>query len=135
MQLSRHFTDDEFRCKCGCGALKLHPGFIEALQIVREEFGLPMTVTSGCRCKAHNDMPAAQGGAGGHPRSLHICDEPQHPGQNGTLAADIATPDGAYRGRLMFFAWKHGFSVGFGRGFLHLDRRGLIGLKQTTFDY
>ena len=91
----------------------------------------PMNVTSGARCKAHN------GTVGGHPKSLHIFDDPQHPGQDGALALDVATVDGAYRGALFALAWQHGWSIG-GNGprkFLHLDRRDLVGLARTSFDY
>lgn len=129
--LSESFSANEFACKCGCGLATLHPGFISSLQALRDEFGMPMTVTSGARCKAHNDA------VGGHPRSLHICDEPVHAGQKGCLAVDISTPNGQYRGRLFTLAWRYGFSVGWNakRGFLHLDRRDYVGLAQNSFDY
>jgi hypothetical protein len=124
------FSDAELRCK-HCGQLKLHRGFRDALEALRREFGRPMTLTSASRCKAHNEA------VGGHPKSLHIGDVPQHPGQTGSLAVDVATPDGAYRGQLFQVAWKHGFSVGWNakKGFIHLDRRDLVGLPQTSFDY
>lgn len=127
--LATLFTDTELRCRCGCGLLKLHRGFREALVALREEFGRKMILTSACRCRAHNDA------VGGHSRSLHIGDEPQHPGQTGALAVDVRTPDGAYRGELFALAWKHGFSVGWGGGFLHLDRRLDVDLPQTSFSY
>jgi len=136
-KLSEHFYEHEFRCKCPCGQVILHPGFIDHLETLRVAFARPMRVLSGCRCKAHNDLPAAEGGAGGHEKSLHVCDHPQHPGQLGTLAADIEAADGAYRGALFAMAWRLGWSVGWNakRGFLHIDRRGLVGLPQTSFDY
>ncbi len=124
-----NFTRDELQCRCGCGQLRLHPGFLDALQSLRSWFERPMTVSSGCRCRSYNVA------VGGNSRSLHICDEAQHEGQQGTLAVDIATSDGAYRGDLYTLAWRHGFSVGEGRGFLHLDRRDMVGLRPTTFPY
>lgn len=135
--LSENFSEEEFRCRCGCGLLILHPGFIQRLEAVRMEIGAAMHVTSGCRCKAYNDRPALQGGVGGHPKSLHVCDFAQYPGQEGTLAADIIVTNGHYRGRLFTVAWSAGFSIGWNakKGFLHLDRRDLIGLSQTSFDY
>jgi len=130
--LSSSFSEAEFRCS-HCGVLKLHPGFIETLQLARHEFSEPMKITSGCRCKAYNAQ------LGGHPRSLHVCDEPYHAdkGQQGCLAADIAAVDGAYRGRLFVVLWRRGFSIGWNakKGFLHADLRTLIGMPQTTFDY
>ena len=134
----KYFTEAELACK-HCGIYVLHPGFDLALDSLREVLALPMTVRSGCRCKVHNDRPAAQGGAGGHPRSLHVCDIPAHAdkGQLGLLAVDIAATDGPYRGKLFTVAWQRGWSIGWNAktGFLHLDRRDWIGMTQTTFDY
>lgn len=120
--------DTEMACKCGCGRADMNPAFMDALQAVRDEYARPMRVTSAARCTAHNRA------VGGHPRSLHICDAPQHPGQEDALAVDIAVT-GADRGALFAIAWTHGFSIGWGRGFLHLDMRTLVRLPQTTFDY
>ena len=125
-----YFKDAELAC-AHCGMLKLQRGFRGELNALREEFGFPMKVSGPGRCKAHNTA------INGHPRSLHIMDEPQHPGQEGCLGVDIATVDGAYRGRLFSVAWKRGWSIGWNgpRKFLHLDRRVDIGLPQTSFDY
>jgi len=128
----KHFSHDEMACD-HCGYGRLHPGFGEELDALREEFGLPMAVTSFCRCKAHN------ANVRGHPESLHIFDHPAHSnrGQKGALAVDIATPDGAYRGKLFAIAWRRGWSIGWNAAhkFLHLDRRDVIGVPQTSFDY
>jgi hypothetical protein len=111
--------------------VRFHHGFLDSLEAVRVELDLPMPVMSGCRCLIHNAA------VGGHQKSLHVCDHEQHPGQEGTLGVDVATPDGAYRGKLFAIAWKHGFSIGWNaaKRFLHLDRRDLVGLPQTSFDY
>ncbi|HLB49830.1 MAG TPA: D-Ala-D-Ala carboxypeptidase family metallohydrolase [Anaerolineales bacterium] len=128
----KHFTYDEMACD-HCGGGKLHPGFGEELDALREEFGQPMAVTSFCRCKVHNTN------INGHEKSLHVFDFPAHAnlGQKGTLAVDIAAVDGAYRGKLFAIAWRRGWSIGWNakRGFLHLDQRSMIGLPQTSFDY
>jgi hypothetical protein len=128
--MSKYFTEAELACK-GSGLLRFHPGFLNELDILREHFGLPMTLNSACRSKAHNAA------VGGNPRSLHIGDVPQHKGQEGTLAVDVATPDGHYRGRLFQLAWEMGFSIGWNAKakFLHLDQRVWIGLSQNSFDY
>lgn len=129
-KLTENFYADEFWCK-HCRKMKFHPGFMDRLQGVRTELQLPMHPTSGCRCAFYNREIE------GHPKSLHILDEPQHPGQKGTMAVDIATSNGPYRGRLFVIAYRHGFSIGWNakRGFLHLDWRIAVGLVQTTFDY
>jgi hypothetical protein len=134
--MTPHFKTSELTCRCGCGLAKFHPGFLDSLEAVRVELGLPMRLTSASRCKLHNDRPPYMGGAGGHMRSLHVGDKAQHPGQEGTLAVDVAA-EGSYRGKLFSVAWKHGFSVGWNgkKGFIHLDRRDLIGMPQTSFDY
>jgi hypothetical protein len=124
-----HFTPGELACK-GDGALKFHPGFMEALEALRVAFGRAMTVTGCCRTKAYNIQ------INGHPRSLHICDEPQHPGQQGTLAADIAVASVVDARELGLLAMTLGWSVGVPKaGFIHLDRRDLIGLPRGLFGY
>ena len=57
--LSRNFSRHEFACKCGCGEAEVSPFLIEVLQRLRDILGVPITVTSGRRCAAHN---AAVGG-------------------------------------------------------------------------
>jgi hypothetical protein len=125
-----YFKDSELACT-HCGMLKIHRGFRDELNGLRAEFGLPMKISGPGRCKAHNAA------VGGHPRSLHIMDEPQQEGQQGMLGVDVATPDGSYRGKLFAVAWKRGWSIGWNakKRFLHLDRRIDVGLKQTSFDY
>ena len=129
--MTEHFNDSELACRCGCGLAQFHPGFIDSLELLREIVGKPMILTSACRCTAHNVA------VGGHQRSLHVGDSAMHPGQQGTLAVDVAASDGAFRGLLFATAWDMGWSIGWNakRGFLHLDRRDLVGLPQTTFHY
>ena len=73
--LSEHFSEDEFRCKCGCGTLNVHPQLIATLEQLRALYGVPIKVTSGCRCRKHNNKPVKDGGAGGAPDSQHIADK------------------------------------------------------------
>ena len=123
-----NFSPDEMRCK-GTGMLIVSDQFMDDLQLLRAEFSRPMFLTSACRSAAHNNS------VGGHPRSLHVCDEPARPEQQGCLAVDVAVTDGSYRGHLVSTAWRLGWSVGWNKTFVHLDRRDFVGLKQTTFDY
>lgn len=53
-RLSAHFTEDEFRCRCGCAAVKVDPALIELLEAIRSVVDLPIQITSGYRCPAHN---------------------------------------------------------------------------------
>jgi len=124
----KNFSPDEMRCK-GSGMLIVSDQFMDALQTLREELSRPMRLTSACRSAAHNKS------VGGHPRSLHVCDEPARSEQQGCLAVDVAVIDGSYRGHLVSTAWRLGWSVGWNKTFVHLDRRDRVGLKQSTFDY
>lgn len=67
-KLSEHFNISEFHCKgakCGCGETLHDPALSQYLQQIRDHFGKPLVVTSGYRCKKHNE---AVGGVSG---SLH----------------------------------------------------------------
>lgn len=122
------FSHAELACKA-TGAVKLAPGFAHKLAMLRMTFGKPMIVTSCCRSAEHNRR------VGGHPRSLHVYDEPHWP-TGGTCAIDIRVPNGTYAGELAFLAWQQGWSYGVPKGgFIHLDRRDIVGLPQAVFGY
>jgi uncharacterized protein YcbK (DUF882 family) len=104
--LSEHFSASEFSCKCGCGFDDVSPELIHLLESIREEYGKPMRITSGCRCRNWNSQ------CGGVSRSAHL---------RGT-AADIYIDNGADRRRLvdcgvMLFA----SGIGVARTFIHFD--------------
>lgn len=126
-----NFSTAELRCK-GSGKLILAPGFGQALQGLRDAFGHPMTINSCCRSAQHNTA------VGGHPRSLHVCDEPHWP-TRGTCAVDVGLVEGQHdrlRGQLVELAWERGWSIGFHPLFLHLDlRTEYAGLTQAEFTY
>lgn len=66
--MMKHFDMEEFACKC-CGELPangMNPVLLEALDLLREEYGKPIYVSSGWRCPSHN---AAVGGV---PDSQHV---------------------------------------------------------------
>lgn len=52
--ITENFSRDEFACGCGCGLDTINVAVVYALQIIRNHFDAKMTVTSGCRCTAHN---------------------------------------------------------------------------------
>jgi hypothetical protein len=124
-----NFTPGELWCR-GSGKIAFHPGFLDALQALRAAWGHSMTINSACRSAEHNRKVS------GHPRSLHICDEPAQPGQQGCLAVDVRTIDAATTRALVKLALDMGWSVGVsGKGFIHLDRRDMIGLPAGVFGY
>lgn len=63
--LSAHFSRSEFACRCGCGFDTVDVQLIEALEAVRQHFGVPVVISSGCRCDAHNAV------VGGSQNSQH----------------------------------------------------------------
>lgn len=126
-----NFTPEELACR-RTGLLVISEDFLDDLQELRYALARPMHITSGCRSEAYNHA------IGGKRRSFHIGDSTTRVGSElGCLAVDVAALDGFYRGKLFTLAWDFGWTVGWNavRGFLHLDRRGDAGWRQTSFDY
>lgn len=128
--MTPHFTKDELQCKCGCTLAQFQPGFLDELELLRTVFGRPMRITSACRCSDHNARVSPQAPL----RSLHIGNRETRPGHKGTLAVDVAV-FGEDKGDLFAVAWRRGWSIGWNKNFLHLDRRVDIGMPQITFEY
>ncbi|HCG9221660.1 TPA: peptidase M15 [Vibrio parahaemolyticus] len=56
MSIWRNFSDNELRCRCGCGQLNPNPEFqtlMAIVQYIRERIGVPMPVASAYRCVNH----------------------------------------------------------------------------------
>jgi uncharacterized protein YcbK (DUF882 family) len=67
MKLSKNFSRAEFKCKCGkCDYDTVDAELIVTLQSLRDYFKLPVKITSGNRCPAHNSD------VGGSKGSYHI---------------------------------------------------------------
>jgi uncharacterized protein YcbK (DUF882 family) len=66
----RHFTRDEFTCRCGCGTNLIDDKLVDALDSLREQVGFAMPVTSGYRCPAHNQKVSSTGPNGPHTTGL-----------------------------------------------------------------
>ena len=67
--LSKNFNRSEFTCKCGCGHSEVSPALVELLQELRDLLDRPVSILSGCRCKAHNKA------VGGVSNSAHVAGE------------------------------------------------------------
>lgn len=65
MQLTKNFTDAEFRCPC-CNNIKYDMQLVDKLQILRNILATPITITSGYRC-IHQNLKV-----GGYSKSLHM---------------------------------------------------------------
>jgi uncharacterized protein YcbK (DUF882 family) len=48
-----YFSEDELRCKCGCGDLKFDERFLSILNAIRHDINIPLPVSSGYRCANH----------------------------------------------------------------------------------
>ena len=64
-RISTNFKRSEFACQCGCGFDTVDHELVEELEEIRQYFGSPITITSGCRCQKHNEA------VGGNPNSQH----------------------------------------------------------------
>lgn len=51
----KHFSKNEFTCKCGCGLNNINLKLVKILDDIREHFGQPVIITCGCRCQRYND--------------------------------------------------------------------------------
>lgn len=112
-----HFSIKEQACPC-CQVTYLAPGFLDALDELREACGHAMPVNSMCRCEKHNEA------VGGREGSYHLITKPW-----GTCAADISTVGwpGWKKHAFTLMAMRRDFSVGRAKSFIHLDMR-------STFD-
>jgi zinc D-Ala-D-Ala carboxypeptidase len=66
--LSKNFSRSEFACKgraCCNHSAPIHPVLVEALQELRDQVNVPLSITSGFRCNKHNKD------IGGALKSLH----------------------------------------------------------------
>lgn len=68
--LTKHFSVEEFNCKCGCvmpaNVLANVKELAEELQVIRHIVESPMTINSAYRCTSHNKA------VGGARRSQHL---------------------------------------------------------------
>lgn len=123
------FEASELACQ-GTGALLLDVHLAVHLPYLRLKWGRPLSLTSACRSPEHNLSE------GGHPRSLHLTDNPVHP-TNGCAAVDVYWESWREADQLAFakLAWSLGWAVGLHDTFCHIDRRVDFGLKQRVYLY
>lgn len=62
------FTPEEFVCHCGCGTGDPEESLVRKVDEIRRRLGVPVIVTSGVRCAAHN---AKVGGASNSQHLYH----------------------------------------------------------------
>jgi len=66
MKVGKYFSEDEIKCKCGCGQAILDEKLIKMADGLREYIGKPMISHCVNRCKKHNKN------VGGVSKSKHI---------------------------------------------------------------
>ncbi len=122
------FSRKELACR-HCGQLTLAPDFAERLKELRLEFGLPMTLSSCCRCSEHNRQE------GGNAGSFHLIENVKW-NVPGACAIDVVRRGAEYDRKLLATALKLGWSIGIAKTFIHLDRRSdYTNLKAALFTY
>lgn len=131
-----NFPWHEVECKCGCGSRLTAPGFLQAVQGVRDACGFALPVNSFVRCASHNIR------VGGSPRSLHHDINPHWKGLGtgkavNCCAVDYGLPEGhPNRETLVEVLRARGWSIGFNKRFIHGDLRTVyVGLPRLEFDY
>ena len=110
---TKNFSFEELNCKCeACISLindqQMSVLFMLKLQAVRDELCMPMKITSGHRCKAHNAS------VGGSVDSYHVSGR----------AADVQSLGLTYNSDLIHIASRVGLNgVIIYKNFIHLDDR------------
>lgn len=109
-----YFTEDELKCKCGCGKYNIDDDFLEKLDTAREHSNYIYQITSGCRCKPHNRK------SGGVDTSLHVQGK----------AADILANTDRKKFNIIEGLLVAGFThIGIAKDFIHVDlseRKGIF---------
>lgn len=110
MKISKYFKRSEFECKCKkCGFDVVDVELLAVLEDVRENFGKPLYINSGCRCLYHNKS------VGGSENSQHVLGK----------AADIRVKDVSSDDVHAYLVEKYPDKYGIGKyqGRTHVDVR------------
>lgn len=120
MKTSKYFTEAEFqRCNPPCSIEDMEQSFLDWLDDVREEAGIPFVLTSAYRSSAY-DKSKGRTGNGAH------CYR---------VAVDVRCNTSANRYKIIAAALKLGASrIGVGHTFVHLDRSH-IHTQNIIWDY
>ena len=105
LKLTNNFYEDEFTCKCGCGEKSVDKELLIKLQLARDEYGIPMQVTSGLRCENWNTK------MGGSDNSAHLSGK----------AVDIGVNSSGLRYDLVCIMLKFFKRIGIAKTFIHVD--------------
>lgn len=106
--LSQHFSLAELTCPC-CDQAIVNPHLLWALEDIREQFGKPVFINSGNRCKAHNDA------VGGSANSQHLT------GKAADFYIDGISTKAIYD--YLNNKYPNMYGIGYYNRFIHLDVR------------
>lgn len=105
---TKHFSDYELSCKCGCGYCIKDSLFLDKLEYARKLANIPFVITSSARCVKHNKE------VGGVETSAHTKG----------LAVDIAFKDSHQCFVIIDSLLRAGFKrigINFAKSFIHCD--------------
>lgn len=124
-----YFTAGEMACQ-GTGVIKIDPMLQIHLPYLREAWGKPLIINSGCRTPEHNAK------VGGHKNSFHLTENPKYQ-TKGCAAVDISWRgwDQEVRESFVTMAQNYGWNVGIASTFVHIDRGQDYGKPELIFDY
>lgn len=112
--ITASFSQDEVKCHCGCGMVRVSMELMHKLQVVRNQyfiiFNHGLTLDCVCRCEKHN------ADVGGEALSAHLCTEKKI-----SEAADIACTDSHKRFILLSLLLKEFNRIEVGDTWLHAD--------------
>ena len=101
--------DKKLLCTCGhpkCDKRSVDQNSLDKVQLVRDDYGEPMVITSGGRCPNHPDE-LKRSKPGDHQKRTTV---------------DVGYKTVLQRNKLMVLAGRHGATrVAFGRGFVHMS--------------
>lgn len=107
--ISPNFSRSEFACQCGCGFDTVDVDLIASLEFIRDYYGKPVYINSGCRCPEHNRF------IGGADNSQHLYGRAADFVVDGIHADEVA--------ELLLDAYDGEFGIGRYVGRTHLDTR------------
>lgn len=128
----KYFQESELACPT-TGVVQLEEGFADDLDELREAYGHPIVVTSACRTEEHNEWLQSRGYPASN-NSLHLIDNEKY--GTDTCAIDMKRPDGVLLVKLFQTALSLGWTIGFAKNFVHLDKREkYTDLTQIVYSY
>lgn len=106
MKISKHFTEEELKCNCGCGYSIRRDKLLYDLEFARSIPGIPFNITSWSRCPIYNEQ------VGGSKTSSHVKG----------WAVDISAANETHKFILVHALMSAGFTrIGIGEDFIHVD--------------